>query len=80
MSENHTKATLDELYEFMGIPYDLKAQNITLGYLMHGESQASHRKYVSLFRDRDFDPNHWTKELSGEVNITNSDVVSKVSK
>ena len=77
MSENHTKAILDELYKFMGIPYDLKAQNNTLEYLMHGESQASHRKYVSLFRDRDFDPNHWTKELSGEVNITNLMLLAK---
>ena len=80
MSENHTKAILDELYEFMGIPYDLKAQNNTLEYLMHGESHTSHHKYASLFRDRDFDPNHWTKELSGEVNVTNSGVVSQMSK
>ena len=80
MSNNHTKAILDELYEFMGIPYDLKAQNSSLGYLMHGESHTSHGEYYGLFRDSDFDPNHWTKELSGEVNVTNSDVVSHMSK
>ena len=69
MSEepNQTKMILDELYEFMGIPFDLEAQNSTLGYLMHGESHASHRQYYALFRDSDFDPNHWTKELSREV-------------
>ena len=67
VSENHTKAILDELYEFMEIPFDLEAQNSTLGYLMHGESHASHSEYYGLFRDKDFDPNHWTKELHGKV-------------
>ena len=67
MSEEHTKMILEELYEFMAIPYDLEAQNRTLGYLMHGESHASHSEYFGLFRDRDFDPNHWTNELSSEV-------------
>ena len=80
VSDNHTKVILDELYKFMGIPYDLKAQNSSLGYLMHGESHASHGEYYGLFRDSDFDPNHWTKELTGEVNVTNSDVVSQMSK
>ena len=69
VSEEHTKMILQELYEFMGIQYDLEARNRTLGYLMHGESRASHREYYGLLRDRDFDPNHWTKELSREVNV-----------
>merc|ERR1712117_173444 len=64
VSENHTKEILDELYEFMRIPYDLDAQNTTLGYLMHGEPRDTHSQYYALFRDREFDPNHWTKELS----------------
>ena len=51
----------------MQIPYDLDAQNTTLGYLMHGESLATHGQYYALFRDREFDPNHWTEELSKEV-------------
>ena len=67
VSENHTKEILDELYEFMQIPYDLDAQNTTLGYLMHGESRDTHSQYYALFRDREFDPNHWTKELSKKV-------------
>ena len=69
MSANHTEEIIDELYEFMQIPYDLDAQNTTLGYLMHGESHATHGQYYALFRDREFDPNHWTKELSREVLI-----------
>ena len=69
MSENHTKEILDELYEFMQIPYNLDAQHTTLGYLMHGKSWATHGQYYALIRDREFDPNHWTKELSTEVLI-----------
>ena len=69
MSEDHTTEVLDELYQFMQIPYDLDAQNTTLGYLMHGESRATHGQYYALFRDKEFDPNHWTKELSREVQI-----------
>ena len=69
MSENQTKEILDELYNFMQIPYDLDAQNTTLGYLMHGESRDTHSQYYALFRDREFDPNHWTKELSSKVKL-----------
>ena len=71
MSANHTEEIIDELYEFMQIPYDLDAQNTTLGYQVHGESLATHREYYALFRGREFDPNHWTKELSTEVLIKN---------
>ena len=67
VSEEHTVEILRELYKFMGIPFDLKAWNSTLGYLMHGESHASHGEYWSLFRDKDFDPNHWTKHLKNTV-------------
>ena len=61
----HTKVILDDLYKFMGMPWDLEAQNKTLEGLMHGGSTTG--KYFSTSRDKDFDPNHWKKELSREV-------------
>ena len=79
MSENQTKEILDELYDFMQIPYDLDAQNTTLGYLMHGESRATHGQYYALFRGRDFDPNHWTKDLSQEVKFIDEKIIALFS-
>ena len=67
VSEYHTKEILDELYDFMKIPYDLEAQNTTLGYLMHGRSNESHGGYFDLSKRKEFDPNHWTKDLNGVV-------------
>lgn len=67
VSEKHNKDVLDELYKFMGITYDLRARNRTLGYLLHGKSHVPHHGYYTLVRGRDFDPNHWIKELSREV-------------
>ena len=49
-----------ELYDFMGIPFALEAK---LSGLLHGGDGG----YYVLSRKKDFDPNHWTKELSREV-------------
>ena len=77
MAQENTKVMLDELYAFMDIPYNLDTRNSTLGCLMHGgDSCTSSNDILGLHRNRDFDPNHWTKELSREVNVTNTDVES----
>ena len=77
VARENTKVVLDELYAFMDIPYDLDTRNSTLGCLMHGgDSCTSSNDILGLHRNRDFDPNHWTKELSREVNVTNTDVES----
>ena len=44
----------------MGIPFALEAK---LSGLLHGGNGG----YYGLSRKKDFDPNHWTKELSKEV-------------
>ena len=67
VSKKHTEDIIKELHDFMGIPYNLESQKSTLGGLVHGESDASQEGYYGLFRDKSFDPNHWTKELSQEV-------------
>ena len=77
VSKEHTMDLLKELYDFMGIQIQLKSQNSELEGLLHAETNGG---YYGLSRDKDFDPNHWTKELSSEVIVINSDVVSLVSK
>ena len=67
VEEGKTEERLKEIYEFMGIPVNFKSGNRNLGHLMHGESHSSSNKYYGLVRDRDFDPNHWTGQLSKEV-------------
>ena len=64
VSKRHTGTTLKELYEFMAIPFDLESQNSKLEGLSH-ESQPT--GFYGLLRGKDFDPNHWTKELTREV-------------
>ena len=44
----------------MGIPFALEAK---LSGLLHGGDGG----YYGLSRNQDFDPNHWTKELSKDV-------------
>ena len=44
----------------MSIPFALEAK---LSGLLHGGNGG----YYGLSRNKDFDPNHWTKELSKEV-------------
>ena len=64
VSKRHTVSTLKELYKFMGIPFNLESKNSKLESLSH-ESQPI--GFYGLLRGKDFDPNHWTKELNGEV-------------
>ena len=67
VKEENTWEIFKGLYEFMGIPVDLETGNSKLGNLLHGGSRASHKAYYELSRDKNFDPNHWTKQLSREV-------------
>ena len=60
VSEEHTEDILRELYDFMGIPFALEAK---LSRLLH----VGDGGFYGLSRKKDFDPNHWTKELSREV-------------
>ena len=62
-----TEKILKELYEFMGIPVNFKSGNSNMGYLLHGKSHSSPVDYYGLDRDKDFDPNHWTGQLSKKV-------------
>ena len=62
VSEEHTEDILRELYDFMGIPFVLKSK---LSRLLHGGKDG----YYGLSRNDNFDPNHWTKELSREVSL-----------
>ena len=67
MKKKNTKIILKELYEFMGIPADFEMGNSKLRDLLHGGSRESHKQFYNTFRDKNFDPNHWTKQLSREV-------------
>ena len=60
VSKEHTEDILRELYDFMGIPFAIEAK---LSGLLHGGNGG----YYGLSRNQDFDPNHWTKELSKDV-------------
>ena len=64
VSEEHTEDILKELYDFMGIQFSLKSQNGKFGGLIQGATDGG---YYGLYRDKGFDPNHWTKELNREV-------------
>ena len=64
VSEEHTEDILKELYDFMGIKFNLESQNGKLGGLLQEETNGG---YYGLSRDKGFDPNHWTKELNREV-------------
>ena len=64
VSKKRTGAILKDLYKFMDIPFDLESQNSNLEGLSY-ESQPT--GFYGLLRSKDFDPNHWTKELNREV-------------
>ena len=67
VSKEHTMSLLKLLYDFMGFPYDLENINKTLGDLLHGGEKEDRGRYYSLNRDKNFDPNHWRRDLSREV-------------
>ena len=64
VSEEHTEEILKELYDFMGIPFSPQSQKEKFGSLLQGNNKGG---YYGLSRGKDFDPNHWTKELNIEV-------------
>ena len=64
VSKEYTDFLLKSLYDFMDIPFDLESQNRKLRSILHGEANGG---YYGVVRDKNFDPNHRTKELNSTV-------------